>query len=338
MNCSPLPPPEAVNSVLIWHQGALGDLLLAGPALMAVRERYPRAGLIGLGHPERWRLFSRTLSLAGAWDSGEAAWAALFNDGPLPPELRARLAPFQLALVFSLRPETPMPGRLRQAGIPAVYWVPSFPAAGPESVAAVQSRRLAELGLTNAPNSFQLTPPAIREEDQAFLSGPSAWLAVAPGSGHAAKNWPLSHYYEVSRALAWEHQLRVVWLAGPAEIAWLPYLQALAAAQGHLLVAGANLSRVAALLARCRLFLGNDSGLTHLAAALNVPAVLALFGPTDPRVWAPPGGRVRVLTGPCLQAPCARGREIPCPEPRCLQDLSPSLVRQAAAAILPPSS
>jgi ADP-heptose:LPS heptosyltransferase len=338
MNCSSLPPPETVNSILIWHQGALGDLLLAGPSLLAVRKRYPRARLIGLGHPERWRLLSRTLSLEAVWDSGEATWAALFSDGPLPPELRARLAPFHLALVFSPRPETPVPGRLRQAGIPAVYWVPSFPAAGPESVAVCQARRLAELGLTNAPNSFHLTPPEIREEDRAFLSGPSAWLAVAPGSGHACKNWPLSHYYELSRALAWEHKLRVVWLAGPAEAACLPYLQALAAAQGHLLVAGADLSRVAALLSRCRLFLGNDSGLTHLAAALTVPAVIALFGPTDPGVWTPPGDQVRVLTGPCLKAPCARGREIPCPEPRCLQDLSPALVRQAAAAILSPSS
>ena len=172
-------------------------------------------------------------------------------------------------------------------------------------------------------------------EETPELPGEGAWLAVAPGSGQAGKNWPLTHYYEVSRALAWEYKLGVVWLAGPAEAAWLPYLKALAAAQGQALLAGAPLMRVAAVLSRCRLFLGNDSGLTHLAAALGGPAVVALFGPTDPGVWAPPGKRVRILTGTCAQAPCARGRTIPCPKPQCLEDLSPERVLAVAGTILP---
>jgi ADP-heptose:LPS heptosyltransferase len=334
MSLTPLPPPEAVQSILIWHQGALGDLLLAGPALLAVRDRYPGARLVGLGHPERWGLLSRTLSLAAVWDSSESRWTPLFADGPLPAALQARLAPFQLALVFSPDPGTPVPARLRQAGIPAVHWVPSFPEDGHEAVAAVQARHLAGLGLCLEPESFRLTLPVTHlGEEIPELPGPGAWLAVAPGSGQAGKNWPLSHYYAVSRALAWEYKLGVVWLAGPAEAAWLPYLKALAAAQGHFLLAGAPLEKVAVVLSRCRLFLGNDSGLTHLAAALG-RAVVALFGPTDPGVWAPPGRRVRILTGTCAQAPCARGRAIPCDTPRCLEELSAERVLAVAGAIL----
>jgi heptosyltransferase-3 len=335
MSLTTLPPPEAVHNLLIWHQGALGDLLLAGPALLALRKRYPRARLVGLGHPERWRLLARTLSVAEVWDSGESSWAGLFAAGPLAPELRARLAPFQLALVFNPDPASPLPGRLQEAGIPAVGWAPSFQENGCEPVAALQARHLAALGLAAAPGAFRLIPPAGQgESSTAALAGRTAWLAVAPGSGHSAKNWPLAHYYEVSRALAWEYRLGVVWLAGPAEAAWLPYLQALAAAQDQVLLAGAPLAQVAAVLAHCRLFIGNDSGLTHLAAALDGPEVLALFGPTDPRVWAPPGRRVRVLTGSCSQAPCARGREIPCPQPQCLHDLAPQEVIEAARTIL----
>ena len=146
MSLASLPPPEAVHRILIWHQGALGDLLLAGPALMAVRERYPGARLVGLGHPERWGLLSTTLSLAAVWDSGESLWTPLFSGGPLPAALQARLAPFQLALVFSPDPGTPVPARLRQAGIPAVHWVPSFPEHGREAVAALQARHLAGWG------------------------------------------------------------------------------------------------------------------------------------------------------------------------------------------------
>ncbi len=335
MKLPPLPPPEAVDSILIWHQGALGDLLLAGPALIAVRRHYPGARLTGLGHPERWGLLSGTLSLAAVWDSGASLWARLFADGPLPAELRDRLAAFQLALVCSPDPGTPVTARLRQAGIPAVHWLPSFPENGREAVAARQACHLAGLGLRLEPESFRLTPPdQAPEVELPEFPGRRPWLAVAPGSGQAAKNWPLAHYYEVSRTLAWEYKLGVVWLAGPAEAPQLPYLQGLAAAQGHLLLAGAKLAQVAAVLSRCRLFLGNDSGLTHLAAAIGGPEVVALFGPTDPRIWAPMGSRVRILAGPCDKAPCARGRRIPCDSPRCLADLSPERVLDAVRAVL----
>ncbi len=328
MPSSALPPPESVTSILIWHQGALGDLLLAGPALLAVRRRYHRAQIFALGHTERWGLLATDLHLAEVWDSGESRWAELFGAGPVSSAMQDCLARFQLALVFSPASSTPVPARLQQAGIPAVHWLPSFPESGREAVGALQARRLADLGLPTEPRALRLSWPPLPESEER-LKMPGPWLAVAPGSGHPAKNWPLSHYYEASRALAWEYKLRVVWLAGPAEAVLRPYLQALAEAQGQVVLAGAPLQQVAAVLSRCRLFLGNDSGLTHLAAALNGPAVVALFGPTDPRVWAPPGARVRILAGPCAQAPCARGREIPCDRSLCLEGLSVSRVLAA---------
>ena len=335
MSCI-LPPPAAVRRILIWHQGALGDLLLAGPALAAISRHYPRARLTGVGYPGRWGLLSRTLPLDAAWDGSAALWANLFSEAAISPPVKERLAPFQLALVFSPRPQAQLQERLAQAGIPAVAWLPSFPLAGDgrSPVGELQAQHLASLGLAVRPQPFRLelgpegegTLPAFRD------AGP--WLAVAPGSGQAGKNWPLSHYYELTRALAWEHRLRVVWLAGPAEQAQLPYLQALAVAQGHLLLAAQPLEGIARVLSRCRLYLGNDSGLTHLAAAAGAGGVLAFFGPTDPAVWAPPGPQVRVLAGACPQGPCARGREIPCARPQCLQDLSPAQAQAAAVELL----
>jgi heptosyltransferase-3 len=332
MSLSALPPPEAVRQILIWHQGGLGDLLLAGPALAAVRRRYPGARLTGLGHPERWGLLSRTLSVEAVWDSGAAAWAPLFSDWPLPPRLRECLAAFQLALVFSPRPQGGLLHKLGEAGVSGGFWVPSFPESGREAVAALQARHLAALGLAYSPRPLQLA--GVNAGEMPELPGPGPWLAMAPGSGQPLKNWPLTHYYEVSRALAWEHQLKVVWLTGPAEAATLPYIAGLAAAQGQVVLAGQPLARVAAVLSGCRLYLGNDSGLTHLAAAVGIGGVLGLFGPTDPQIWAPLGERVRILAGPCPLAPCAAGREIHCPESQCLQDLSPEKVRAAAAALL----
>jgi heptosyltransferase-3 len=323
-----------VNNILIWHQGALGDLLLAGPALAALSRHYSRARITALGHPERWRLLGRSLPLDEVWDSGEVRWVPLFGEGELPPLIRERLTRFQLALVFSPRPQTILLDRLRQAGISRVHWLPSFPETEVEAVAALQARHLAALGLPYVPVPFKLEVGLSQNEELPELPGPGPWLAVAPGSGHPLKNWPLAYYYEVSRALGWEYGLGVVWLAGPAEGEMLPYLEALAAAQGQILLANRPLATVARVLSRCRLYLGNDSGLTHLAAAVGEPEVVALFGPTDPRVWAPLGPRLRTLVAPCPQAPCAAGRTITCPEPRCLSALSPETVLAAAAAVL----
>jgi ADP-heptose:LPS heptosyltransferase len=121
------------------------------------------------------------------------------------------------------------------------------------------------------------------------------------------------------------------------ETGWLPYLEGIAAAQGHYLWENRSLKQVAAVLARCRLYVGGDSGLTHLAAAVGAPAVLALFGPTDPAIWAPPGEHVTVLTAPGQCVPCAQARDITCPAPRCLEDLTPARVLAAAGALLPDS-
>lgn len=336
MSAGVLPPAGAVRSILIWHQGALGDLLLAGPALAAVSRHYPQARFTGLGHPERWGLLAQTLPLTAVWDSGEAGWASLFTDSPLPRTLLDRLAPFQLALIFSPRPHPTLLGRLAQAGIGAVHWVPSFPLGGHEPVAAWQARHLAGSGLAYEPQPLRLVlNENYRTVEFLNLSGDGPWVAVAPGSGNPLKNWPLAHYYEVTRALAWQYKTQVVWLAGPAEEAWLPYLRPLTAVQGQLLLSHLSLNRVAAVLGGSTLYLGGDSGLTHLAAAVGAPAVLALFGPTDPRIWAPPGNQVKILTGPCDSAPCAQGRQINCPEAQCLKNLSPRTVLKAAEALLP---
>ena len=295
---------------------------------------YAGARITALGHPERWGLLTLNLPLDEVWDSGEARWVHLFSDGDLPPPLRERLAWFQLALIFGTHPQPILQDRLRLAGIPTVHWLPSFPDTDGEAVAALQSRHLAGLGLNYVPGPFTLEMGLDLGAELPELPGPGPWMAVAPGSGSRRKNWPLAHYYEVSRSLGWEYGLRVVWLAGPAEGEILPYLGPLSKAQGQLLLANRPLARVARVLSRCRLYIGNDSGLTHLAAAVPGPEVLALFGPTDPRVWAPLGQHVRTLWAPCPQTQGTADGTIPCPQTRSLEALSPEMVLAAAAQLL----
>ncbi|HTS50152.1 MAG TPA: glycosyltransferase family 9 protein [Bryobacteraceae bacterium] len=105
-------------------------------------------------------------------------------------------------------------------------------------------------------------------------------LAVMhPFSGSSRKNWPRDRYRELACRLPSEVQ----WCAGPEE--------ALDNA-----VRMENLWDLACWLRSARVYIGNDSGITHLAAAVGTP-VVAIFGPTDPELWAPRGEHVRIVAG-----------------------------------------
>jgi hypothetical protein len=105
----------------------------------------------------------------------------------------------------------------------------------------------------------------------------AAFVAIHPFSGSAKKNWPIERFRDLARSLA----APVRWCAGPEE--------PLEDAQRF-----DNLYDLACWLRSARLYIGNDSGITHLAAAVGTP-VVALFGPTDPAIWAPRGERVSVV-------------------------------------------
>ncbi len=129
----------------------------------------------------------------------------------------------------------------------------------------------------------QVRPLARRRVDPAprirCAREPRRAAVIHPFSGSRRKNWPLESFREVARRL--ERLLPVDWCAGPEE--------ELAGARRF-----GDLYELACWLAGAALYLGNDSGVTHLAAAAGAP-VVALFGPTDPRTWGPRGAQVRVV-------------------------------------------
>jgi heptosyltransferase III len=114
------------------------------------------------------------------------------------------------------------------------------------------------------------------------------FAVIHPFSGSARKNWPLDKFRALAARL--ERIMPVRWCAGPED----PPLPGAVRID--------DLYELACWLARARLYIGNDSGITHLAAAAGAP-VLALFGPTDPAVWAPRGPNVRVARVSIMQRP-----------------------------------
>ena len=146
-----------------------------------------------------------------------------------------------------------------------------------------------------------------------------AILTIAPGSGAREKNWPAECFQTVSRWWRGRTGGVVVLLIGPVEQerGGVELLR-----QGCIVASGLRLAQVAALLSRSDVYLGNDSGISHLAAATGVRTV-ALFGPSAPRQWAPRGKKSVVLRRQLDCSPCQDATRKFCPHRACLTGLLP---------------
>ena len=181
--------------------------------------------------------------------------------------------------------------------VPRVVTHDPDPPASAEHASRWLARPLQSLGLSaeEAPPSCRPGPNESLPSDELLSRLPERFLAVHPGSGSATKNWPAQRFAALIDALA----AGEAWLLveGPADEASAAPLRGLPRA---VLARDRPLRSLGALLGHAGLYVGNDSGVTHLAAAWGAPT-LALFGPTDPAVWGPVGERVTTLCSPNRQ-------------------------------------
>ncbi|PYQ04917.1 MAG: hypothetical protein DMF82_09620 [Acidobacteria bacterium] len=275
---------------ILVRAGALGDVLLLRRAVAALRRASDRvlliapassgAVLVGTGPTEVDELLR--------WERSEVS--ALFaGEGPSEP-LRDRLRGLDLAVVYSRSAEL-----ARSFGhiVPRVIVHDPAP---PGHIHASQwlAQPLAAMGLS-APREMEPIRPAPAEavKARAILARlPERFLAIHPGSGSATKNWPPDRFAELIEAVAPGRPWLLV--EGPADA---EVVARLARRPGPVIAHGLEPRTLGAVLASAGLFVGHDSGVSHLAAAWGAPT-LALFGPTDPDVWAPVGPRVRVVRAP----------------------------------------
>jgi len=152
-------------------------------------------------------------------------------------------------------------------------------------------------------------------------------LFLAPGSGGRKKNWPAKAYRDV--ADWWEREMRglAVIILGPVEMENQETIQTFNT--DARVLRELELEKVAALFSYSDFYLGNDSGVTHLAAALGVKTI-AIFGPTDPVRWAPRGRSVKILRLGVECSPCEHSTMTACPHHCCLMSLP---VKQVALGI-----
>jgi ADP-heptose:LPS heptosyltransferase len=275
--------------VLLVRAGALGDLLLLRRAIAALHAAGHEAWLIAPGA-------GRVLLGAGAsevrdlvaWDGPEVA-ALLGQTLPSSTPLGRRLAATGATIVFSR--STDLIDALR-ARVPRVLTRDPSPALGHVSLWLAEPAR--ELGADPSPTPPDLLPTAQeREAARSWLERLTpGFLALHPGSGSAAKNWPAERFLALAKRLVGERPWLLV--EGPADSVEAATLRGDPRA---VTASGLPVRVLGALLAQAGLYVGNDSGVSHLAAAFGAPT-LALFGPTDPAVWSPVGRRTAVVRSP----------------------------------------
>lgn len=197
-------------------------------------------------------------------------------------------------------------------------------------------QRFVALGLT--PHPSQATdiprPHLVADADNAKgllarlgLSADRPAVAFMPGAEYGpAKQWPAQHFAQLAQSLI--AQGRQVWILGSAKDRAVgdAIAQAAANAEVHNLCGQTQLADVVDLLSVCQAAVSNDSGLMHVAAALDIPLV-ALYGSSDPKHTPPLSPRARVLHLGLECAPCFE-RQCPLGHTRCLHDIHPDQVLQ----------
>jgi ADP-heptose:LPS heptosyltransferase len=300
------------SSALVLFPGSLGDFICVRPALRGLEAVYGRTALIA--RPGFFELLD-----AGRWrciSIDRRAVADLYGSGPLAAETRALLGTHDCVFTWSGSGEARFAERLREATGAEVRAF-AFRGMGPGEHAAAYYARCAGVEL----RICGLAPGAGAE---AWADG--LWrryglrdrvLCVHPGSGGGHKNWE-----GMKDIAAWWRGERgkVVALIGPVED------ERGGAVPCDAVVREASLLRVAAVVRRAAVYLGNDSGVSHLAGIAGARG-LVLFGPTEPNVWRPLGGGIEVLAA---EREC-RG----CGGRFCVHRLPVERVRAALAALAP---
>ena len=274
-------------------------MLLTLPAIGALRLAFPNARIEVMGDARRLCLarhpaYANVIADAETWDLHR-----LFGHGPrVPQQLAAYLAGFDLILSYLPTLDTAFTDNLKRHCRGEVIIWPPHPNAGVHVTDHLMEPvlRYAKPGLSAEPRVFPGTEHRLAADRfwQSARFPERDVLAVHPGSSGRQKLWPLEGWQHV---IAWaaDAGLPGILICGPAEEerALGPLLSALSPAWQVL--RNVPLPTLAAILAKCEVFAGHDSGITHLAAAVGT-CTLALFGPTDPRTWGPRSQRACVMS------------------------------------------
>jgi heptosyltransferase-3 len=286
--------------LLVIFPGALGDLLCALPAIRTITQCHPEADLELMARAELARFAVGRLNAVHAHSIDRRETGLLFVPSADLAPARAFFGNFNRIYSFFAADDADFRASLAAVSNGIVTFIPFRPT-GDGHIAACYLREAvtpaSDEHEVSALSRIEVLPEDLDAADELLAAAglqPNGFLLILPGSGSPAKNWPPEHFADLAALLA--PQLPCLVVIGPAEAALTPVFRSRELTTlDHL-----ELGTVAGLARRARAFVGNDSGISHLAASASASG-LALFGPTDPGRWRPLG-RVEVLRREPLSA------------------------------------
>jgi heptosyltransferase-3 len=290
----------AADSALVLFPGALGDFICFLPTLVALRARHPNRMLV-VAKPSLLEIVRLPGVVTASFD-GQAV-AQLFTSSPaMTAEAEALLAGFGTVYSWTGFGD-PDASRHLAALAPGCVNSYRFRGMDPGEHAVDYYARCAGVTPSTSIGESIADDPSWFAALQRQQRLGDSFGVIHSGSGSPRKNW-----IGFGAVVRWWRRRApgpVVLLRGPAEVERSGDTDCGA----DIVLEGLTLPQVAAILRRARLYLGNDSGISHLAAAVGATGV-ALFGPTDPATWAPRGPRLQTLHAP---EPCRQcGPEMFC--------------------------
>jgi len=323
--------------IACFHMNQVGDLLFSLPALYNLRTAFPEAHITSVARPHCKEL----LLLSGLVDEIIERPRRPIGSGLRVAALLRRRR-LDLMLLFSTSLGTAMlallcRGRIRAgfAHSPAAPFFTHRVTWTPPPSTQNNLRLLEAIGCPTTKRDYVgLIKPGRHQQQEADerlrstgIAAGEQFAVLGPGtsSRRDLKSWPDQGFAQVADRLADDFGIKslVVGLSGGERICSL-------SRNAVDLTGQTSLSVLAAVLERAKLFVGVDSGVMHLAAAVGTP-IVALFGPTDPRITGPQGEGHRVVSvdmpcRPCLQSDCDLSA-------RCMLDITPDMVFDALAAV-----
>jgi heptosyltransferase-2 len=289
-----------MNRILVIRGGAIGDFILTLPALKALRDSRPQTHMEILGY-KHIAVLAEKRFYAQAVHSIEYGPLARFfaRNTELPAELADHFASFDLIISYLYDPDRIFETNLRRCGVENLICGPARIVENAGHAARQLARPIEELGINVVDFAERIFPSVEdREFAREFLASvPQPIVAIHPGSGSHEKNWPLENWIGLfSPDSRFADLERLLVISGEADEAQTDQLQREWKNRDVRFARSLPLPRLAAVLERS-IFIGHDSGISHVAAAAGANCIL-LFGPTDPDVWAPRNDNVQILRAP----------------------------------------
>jgi heptosyltransferase-3 len=286
-----------MKRILVIRGGAIGDFVLTLPAIKLLRDAFPRAHIEILGYRHIIALAERRFYADATRSIESGPLAAFFaRDAALPVELTEYFGSFDLIVSYLFDPDGIFHSNLKCCGLKTFIAGP--PKLGGHEHAALQlARPLEQIGLHLKHPAARIYPiEADREFARNFIGDfKKPFIALHPGSGSKTKSWPIEKWKKLGEHL-FSNARTVLVVAGEADEERLRVLETAWKDKPLRFAKNLPLPHLAALF-ESSVFIGHDSGISHIAAAAGARCIL-LFGPTDPAVWAPENEGVTVLRAP----------------------------------------